>query len=311
MGWYYGFKPYVNIAQRRAKAMREMSKLAKKGQKIEPIKIEGRKIADSFWGKAWCENLESYSDFSNRLPRGRTYVRNGSVVDLHIEPGIVTAHVSGSELYKVKIKIRPLADKVWCALRGKCAGQVGSLVELLQGRLSQGVMQLVTHQDGGLFPRPTEIEMNCSCPDGAYMCKHVAAVLYGVGARIDQQPELLFALRKVDHLELLAEAGKAPALRTTGTGVGPTLAADLLSDVFGIEIDTDSPVPPAKPSREPLEKAAKGKAQKPRNGEKNVAKLAPDIAGQRERKKAVISTAAKKRPSNGHRASVARSRKTN
>src|SRR5258708_6518956 len=98
MGWYYGFKPYVSVAQRQAKAKREMARLAKKGQKIEPIQIEGRKIADSFWGKAWCDNLESYSDFSNRLPRGRTYVRNGSVVNLHIEPGTVTAHVSGSEL---------------------------------------------------------------------------------------------------------------------------------------------------------------------------------------------------------------------
>jgi len=273
MGWYYGFKPYVSVAKRQANAKREMAKLAKKGQKIEPIQIAGRKIVDSFWGKAWCENLESYSDFSNRLDRGRTYVRNGSVVNLHIEPGVVTAHVSGSELYEVEIKIRALPSKEWSALRTKCAGQVGSLVDLLQGCLSQGVMQHVTHQQGGLFPRPSEIEMECSCPDGAYMCKHIAAVLYGVGARLDHQPELLFALRKVDHLELLAEAGKAPSLATSAD-VGPTLAADQLSDVFGIEIETDVQAPQIAIATPALAKSAK--AKKARNPEQRSSKLAPD-----------------------------------
>jgi uncharacterized Zn finger protein len=232
---YWGFRPYVSVAKRQANAKREVEKLRKKGQTITPVKPEGRKIATTFWGKAWCDNLESYSDFSNRLPRGRTYIRNGSVVDLQIEPGKVTALVSGSELYEIAIKIKPLESKLWQCIRGQCAGQIGSLVELLQGRLSKGVMDVVTRQDGGLFPRPSEIHLDCSCPDWADMCKHVAAVLYGVGTRLDQQPDLLFTLRKVDHLELIAAAG-APPVNVAATAA-PTIASDDLADVFGIELD--------------------------------------------------------------------------
>src|SRR5215208_688935 len=206
MGWW-SFRPYVSVAKRQAKAKREVEKLRKKGQTITPVKIEGKAIATTFWGKAWCDNLESYSDFENRLPRGRTYVRNGSVCDLQIDPGKVSARVCGSELYRVTIKIKPLADAVWRDVKRQCAGQIGSLVELLQGKLSKAVMEVVTRRDGGLFPEPKEIELSCSCPDWADMCKHVAATLYGVGARLDEQPELLFRLRQVDHLELIAQAG--------------------------------------------------------------------------------------------------------
>ena len=245
---YWGFRPYVSVAKRQANAKREVEKLKKKGQTITPVKPDGRKIAATFWGKAWCDNLEAYSDFANRLPRGRTYIRNGSVVDLQIEPGKVTALVSGSELYEIAINIKPLDKKVWECIRGQCAGQIGSLVELLQGRLSKSVMEVVTRQDGGLFPRPSEIELDCSCPDWADMCKHVAAVLYGVGTRLDQQPELLFTLRKVDHLELIAAAG-APPVNVAATAV-PTIAADDLADVFGIELDAlreQNPVDAAAP----------------------------------------------------------------
>ena len=206
MGWYYGFKPYVSVAQRRRQAQLEMEKRRKKGLAVSPVAIAGRTIAKTFWGKAWCDNLESYSDFANRLPRGRTYVRNGSVVHLEIQPGKITALVSGSELYKVEITISALPDSHWKCVKGKCAGQIGSLVELLQGRLSKSVMEVVTQRGEGLFPKPAEIEMKCSCPDWAGMCKHVAAVMYGIGARLDEKPELLFLLRKVDHLELIAGA---------------------------------------------------------------------------------------------------------
>ncbi|HSZ56913.1 MAG TPA: hypothetical protein VK797_14700 [Tepidisphaeraceae bacterium] len=237
MSWW--FRPYVSVAKRRANAMREVKRLAKKGRKIEPVEIEGRTIASSFWGEAWCDNLESYSDFSNRLPRGRTYVRNGSVVDLQIEPGKVTSLVSGSDLYRISIKIKPLASGRWKELQSRCAGQIGSLVELLQGKLSSSVMQIVTARDGGLFPKPAEIEMSCSCPDWAGMCKHVAATLYGVGNRLDHQPELLFKLRQVDHLELIAQA----TMPTPKAGARKTrrIADEKLADVFGIELE--SPLP--------------------------------------------------------------------
>ena len=116
---YYGFRPYVSVAARRAQAARELAKLQKKGRKISPVAIEGRKIARTFWGEAWCDNLERYSDYANRLPRGRTYVRNGSVVDLQVGPGRVTALVSGSTMYDVKVTVGPVPRvPLECHLRG-------------------------------------------------------------------------------------------------------------------------------------------------------------------------------------------------
>jgi uncharacterized Zn finger protein len=230
------YAPYVSVAQRRAGALREVQKLGRKGRQVSPVNVAGRAITSTFWGKAWCDNLESYSDFSNRLPRGRTYVRNGSVVDLRVEAGEVTSLVSGSSLYHITIGIRPLATLRWDEIKTKCGGQIGSLVELLQGRLSQSVMEIVTRHDKGLFPSPKEIQMSCSCPDWADMCKHVAATLYGVGNRLDREPELLFKLRAVDHLELIAQAG-SPVVRPGARR--KTIAADRLADVFGIDLEAE------------------------------------------------------------------------
>ena len=184
---FYGFRPYVPVAQRRWQAQKETAKLTKSGRVVSPIVIEGRKIAQNFWGKAWCDNLERYSDFESRLPRGRTYVRNGSVVDLQIERGKVEALVSGSEIYKVKVDVDVAAPARWKAICRDCAGSIGSLIELLQGKLSKNVMERVCREADGLFPAPPEIKMSCSCPDWADMCKHVAATLYGVGARLELQ----------------------------------------------------------------------------------------------------------------------------
>ena len=238
MGWGWGWRPYVSVAERRSRARREIALMKKKGKDISPIALAGRAIARTFWGKAWCENLESYSDFENRLPRGRTYVRNGSVMDLQIAPGVVTALVSGSELYRVEIKIRPLKQTTWKAIKSECAGKIDSLVELLQGKLSGGVMEIMTRRKGGLFPAPSEIALSCSCPDWAGMCKHVAASLYGVGARLDERPELLFVLRKVDHTALIGQAEAAKAMRRAASRRGgKVLAEDKLSDIFGIDLD--------------------------------------------------------------------------
>lgn len=234
MSWW-SYRPYVPVGERRAKAMRKMEKLAKKGQKFSPVSIAGRKISTTFWGRAWCDNLESYSDFSNRLPRGRTYIRSGSVLDLHIEAGKVTSIVCGSELYRIAIKIKPLKGHSWKAIRSKCGQRIGSLVELLQGRLSNDVMAVVTERSSGLFPGPHEIDMSCSCPDWAGMCKHVAATLYGVGNRLDFQPELLFTLRQVDQMELIAQAARP--IITPAPGKRKFIAAADLTDVFGIEFD--------------------------------------------------------------------------
>src|SRR3974377_179941 len=191
---FWSYRPYVPMAKRRAQAAKEVEKLKKKGRVILPVVLEGRKIAQSFWGKAWCDNLERYSDFENRLPRGRTYVRNGSGVALQIAKGEVVAMVAGFDLYKIKIAIARVKTARRNAICRYCAGSIDSLVELLQGRLAKGVMDRVCREGDGLFPTPNEIKLNCSCPDWADMCKHVAAVLYGVGARLDEGPPLLFVL---------------------------------------------------------------------------------------------------------------------
>lgn len=241
----WGFRPYVSVAQRRANALRKLAKLTRKGQKVCPVQTAGRMIASTFWGKAWCENLESYSDYSNRLPRGRSYVRNGSVLDLQIEPGRVTSLISGSDLYHITINIKPLTAAAWKKVKTNCGREIGSLIELLQGNLSRSVMEIVTARQHGLFPSPREIEMSCSCPDWAGMCKHLAATLYGVGNRLDHQPELLFKLRQVDHMELITQAANPVA--TQGAARKKTIASSDLAAVFGIELD--APVKPEKTTR--------------------------------------------------------------
>ena len=234
--YYYGFRPYVSVAARRAQAARELAKLRKNGRAMSPVAIEERKIARTFWGEAWCDNLERYSDYANRLPRGRTYVRNGSVVDLQVGPGRVTALVSGSAMYNVQVTVGPVPRACWSAICKDCSGAIDSLVELLQGRFSKGVMTRLCEQKTGLFPSPKEILFTCSCPDWASMCKHVAAVLYGIGARLDHQPELLFTLRKVDQQDLIAKAGADLSKKGRRPVGAKVLASDDLSEMFGIEM---------------------------------------------------------------------------
>src|SRR5882724_10960482 len=195
---YFQWKPYVPVAERRRKAEQVAAKLNKKGQTLAPVTASRGAIAKTFWGKAWCANLEHYGDYSNRLPRGRTYLRNGSVLDLKISTGQVLAQVMGSALYKVAVNVAEVPKMQWQALGKDCVDSIDSLVELLQGRLSKNTMERICRPGTGLFPAPKEIKFTCSCPDWAAMCKHVAAVFYGIGARLDAQPELLFRLRKVD-----------------------------------------------------------------------------------------------------------------
>ena len=241
MYYDWGWKPYVSAAERRRKAARKQEQLRKKGHSVAPVTIEGRTIVKTFWGRAWCENLERYSDFANRLPHGRTYVRNGSVIDLQIGPGEIKALVSGSEIYTVTIRVTPVKKERWKSICGDCAGAIDSLVELLQGRFSKGVMERLCRQRTGLFPSPKEIQLSCSCPDWAEMCKHVAAVLYGVGARLDRQPELLFRLHELDEKELIAHAGEASPLANQRPATAKVLGDDEdLSALFGVDIAQDA-----------------------------------------------------------------------
>lgn len=232
---YYGWAPYVPVAERRAKALKQLEKMKKKGLKVQPVQLSGRKIADSFWGKGWCDHMESFSDYANRLPRGRSYVRNGSVCHLEIQGGRITAIVSGSVLYNVSITISPLAKKKWAAVKSVCTGRIGSLIDLLRGKLDRGVMEVVSHRKDGLFPLPGEMKFACDCPDWADMCKHVAAVLYGVAARLDHSPEMLFLLRGVNHEELVDVSAAVTGAAQTGTS-RRRIAASGLADVFDVEM---------------------------------------------------------------------------
>jgi len=232
---YYGWAPYVPVAERRAKALKQLEKMKKKGLKVQPVLLTGRKIADSFWGKGWCDHMESFGDYANRLPRGRTYVRNGSVCHLEIQGGGIKAIVSGSVLYNVSVTISPLAKKKWNAVKSACTGRIGSLIDLLRGKLDQSVMEVVSDRKEGLFPLPGEMKFDCDCPDWADMCKHVAAVLYGVGARLDHSPEMLFLLRGVNHEELIDVSTAITSVAKAGTS-RRRIAATGLADVFGVEM---------------------------------------------------------------------------
>lgn len=236
---FYGWYKKPSVAQIRARALVQIDKLRKQGREIEPVEIQGRTIARSFWGKGWCEQLESFSDYENRLPRGRSYVRAGTVCHLEIREGEVEALVSGTSLYKVKVSIDPLSNENWQQVKRRCSGQIGSLLELLQGKLSDHVMETVTNRETGLFPLPDEIEFDCSCPDWAVMCKHVAAVLYGIGARLDKQPALLFKLRGVDHEELIADELDVVSANSP-SDERRRIADDALGDVFGIDISDET-----------------------------------------------------------------------
>jgi uncharacterized Zn finger protein len=257
---FWVFPAYVSVATKRALAAHALAKLTKKtGRKPEPIVAQRRRaLASTFWGKAWCENLERYADFANRLPRARTYVRNGSVVDLVIGKGKVEAWVAGSELYETTIRMTPMAKTRWRRVVSRCTGKIGSLVGLLRGELSADVMAVLADAKEGLFPEPREMTFDCSCPDSAGMCKHVAAVLYGVGIRLDDKPALFFTLREVDEMELLSSA-TAGAVSRTRSGGGKRIAADKLADVFGIELEDDrSPAPrPAPKTRQPAVRTRK------------------------------------------------------
>jgi uncharacterized Zn finger protein len=292
---------------RQRRAQQKLKRLKKKGQSVAPVTIEGRTIAKSFWGKSWCDNLERYSDFANRLPRGRTYVRNGSVVDLQIAKGEVLAFVAGSELYKIKIGITPVKPSHWKSICRDCAGSIDSLVELLQGRLAKGVMDRVCREGDGLFPSPDEIKLSCSCPDWADMCKHVAAALYGVGARLDQKPQLLFVLRGVDESDLFTGTEERMALSKAAPAAANVLDDSDVAALFGLEMaDTAPSKAPEVPRRAGrASKATKGTgrsktAEKTRTKAKHAA---ASLAMPREARPRVNASARSQpsRPANGDR----------
>ncbi len=261
------WREYVPVARRQADAKAYAAKVAKKEKRVlAPVRLDGTKIAKTFWGKAWCDNLEAYSDFANRMPRGRTYVRNGSVIDLTIDRGKIKALVSGSDVYQVTIDITPLSKNVWAKVKADSAQSIDSLIDLLAGRFDDVVMKRLTRKGDGLFPQPREIKLRCSCPDYATMCKHCAAVLYGVGSRLDHSPEMLFTLRGVDHTELIGQAVSAENL-SQSLGAKSGLATDDLGAMFGIDLVGSTVATEAPPKTATRKRATTAKAavrKKPR-----------------------------------------------
>jgi len=244
MAYYggYGFPRYVSVAEKRARARRKLEQLRKKHPGIHPVVIEGNTLARTWWGKAWNSNLGKYADYANRVGRGRSYVRHGAVLDLQISPGQVKALVQGSRgsPYTITIKIKPVSESIWKEIKTACEGQLASLQGLLEGRFPKGLAELFTAKNSGLFPSPKEIDFHCSCPDWAYMCKHVAAVLYGIGTRLDEDPSLFFVLRKVKMGDLITQAIRDKSARLLKQAKKKTARvindADL-GDVFGIEME--------------------------------------------------------------------------
>ena len=304
---YFRWKATPTVAEKRRQAEKRLAKLSKTGGGLSPVVLEGRKIATSFWGKAWCENLERYSDYANRLPRGRSYVRHSCVIDLEIGKGEISAQVSGSSLYRIKIIIASLDAKTWNDICRDCSASIDSMVELLQGRLSKSVMDRVCRPADGLFPAPKSIRMSCSCPDGAYMCKHVAAALYGVGARLDSRPELLFLLRGVDQRELIAQVTAAPATPASSTPFksDKVLGGANLSALFGLDLEEpetlskDNNEPDSRKQQKPISSQRQRKTTKssepsapPKPGKKAAA--TKPAASRKTIRRAAVST---KRPS--------------
>jgi uncharacterized Zn finger protein len=239
---YWDYPTYVSVAEKRAKAARQLKRLTKKHPAIQPIVIEGRTIAQTWWGKSWNQNLERYADYRNRIGRGRSYVRHGAVLDLQISPGQVDALVQGSRArpYAVLIRIKGIEKSIWQNMKAACADRLDSLQELLAGKFPKSLGEIFTTQGHGLFPLPREIEFNCSCPDWASMCKHVAATLYGIGARLDEDPSLFFKLRKVKMDDLIQQAihDQSYKLLEKAEKTSPRMIAESdLAGMFGIDMD--------------------------------------------------------------------------
>ncbi len=233
---YYS-QPDAKLLKKNSAASKK--KEAKKGNVLEPVVIQGRKITTTWWGNAWCTNLEQYADYESRLDRGKRYVRTGAVLDLKIQKGKVLARVQGTRKvpYKIEVRISPLSEEKCQNIIEKCSSKLENIEELLSGNFPEEMKELFQGKDG-LFPMPREISFSCSCPDWAIMCKHVAATLYGVGARLDTQPLVIFELRGIDvgRFVDVALASKVEKMLENENRPSRRIIEEIdLTEVFGIK----------------------------------------------------------------------------
>lgn len=280
------YPPYVPVAERKKRAQRKLKSLRKKQADIQPIVIEGKGLAKTWWGRSWNANLESYADYSNRIGRGRSYVKNGFVLDLKISKGMIHALVMGSrsQPYSIQIKIARLPAKKWTTIKNKSKAKIESLQELLDGTFPRDLEELFTARGTGLFPSPREIKLSCSCPDWATMCKHIAAALYGVGAKLDMEPELFFSLRGVDVGDLVSFAVSRrktellDSVATTKKASRIIKGGDsVLANLFDIEFVEAS-------KSKPIKKTAK---KMPKRSGKKVSKKSKKKTTKKTRRKSV------------------------
>jgi uncharacterized Zn finger protein len=258
----WGFPKYITVAEKKAKAEKKLRQLKKKMAGIVPVVLEGTALARTWWGKSWNKNLERYADYRNRIGRGKDYVRHGAVLDLRIEGGRVTALVQGSRAkpYEVAIRIAPVTKANWNLIRKQCQGELRSLPDLLAGKFPKELGDIFLAEGKGLFPTPREISFDCSCPDWASMCKHVAAALYGIGARLDEDPLLFFTMRQADTEELVAQAvqDKTGELLARADKKSSRVIADAdISGLFGIDMDVKPDFNAA--GKAPEKRSSKGK----------------------------------------------------
>ena len=269
---FWGYPRYVSVEEKRTKAEKKLKQLMKKNPAMRPVIIQGTAITKTWWGKSWNKNLERYADYSNRIGRGRSYVRHRAVLDLQIEPGKVDALVQGSasKPYAVTIGIEPISPATWKVILQACDGKMASLQALLAGKFPKDLQEIFMARGKGLFPSPDEIKLSCSCPDWAVMCKHVAAVLYGIGARLDEDPNLFFKLRKANVGELISKAVTDQTntlLEKAKKKSSRVMAEADLSEVFGIDLagendGDDYTVKPKAPARKKTAGRAKTGASK-------------------------------------------------
>ena len=293
MSWY----SYRDVAEQKEAVAWDLARRQKRGERFEVFEAPaGRKLVQTFWGQGWCRHLETYGGYESRLPRGRTYLRSGKVYNLTVAEGLVTAEVLGSSIYQVRVAIAPLSAKAWGGIRERCQGQVGSLLDLLGGKLGDGVMQVVVDPERGLFPGRRDIRHQCSCPDVADLCKHQAAVLYALGGLFDRDPKVFFELRGVDPSELIAASARA--VGAAAQAGGGELGGEDLSALFGIDMEDLGEVEAAlKPSAEPEVKVARKAAVKA--ARKAAAKTAVKVAA-----KTAVKTAAKAAAKTARKAAV-------
>ena len=303
MSIFGGFPEYISVAQRRARAAKKLNALRKKNPNIQPIVIEGRSIARTWWGKSWNQNLERYADYSNRIERGRSYVRHGAVLDLQIKSGKIYALVQGSESrpYEIVISIKALNKNNWKHVRKTAEGQLDSLAELLAGKFPKPLQEVFFSREEGLFPGPKEIDFNCSCPDWASMCKHVAASLYGVGARLDEDPSLFFKLRRIQMDDLITQVVKDTSqalLKKAGTKSSRVLDDTSLTDVFGIKLDENIHFEqrPDKRTAGAAKKSGRRKQHAPRKAKKGKYRTQKKTAEKPTKKPAKTSASRRKTP---------------